>query len=83
MLAIYLVLRLVLRLRKARNDSIMRTSSTLAVSANSNFRLVALVKTRESRWRRSVRPVDVVILRIIISSTYFILSYLLEILIAQ
>jgi hypothetical protein len=28
---------------------------------NSNFRLFALVKTRdESKWRRSLRPVDVI-----------------------
>jgi hypothetical protein len=44
------------------NDK-MRTSSSLVVSVNPYFRLVALVKTRdESRWRRSLRPVDVAVI---------------------
>jgi hypothetical protein len=49
-------------------NDIKRTSSSLAVSVNSNFRLVALVKTRdESKWRRSLRPVNVAaILRIVV-----------------
>jgi hypothetical protein len=40
---------------------------------NSNFRLFALVKTRdESRWRRSLCPVDViaVILRVVVEIIY-------------
>jgi hypothetical protein len=50
---------------------------------NSNFRLFALVKTRdESRWRRSLRPVDVmaVILRVVLEIIYSTLLTLMIVL---
>jgi hypothetical protein len=49
------------------------------VSLNSDFQLVAMVKTRnESIWRRSLRPVDVaVILRIVVEIIYLGLFTLL------
>jgi hypothetical protein len=60
-------------------NAIMHTSNSLAVSMNSNFQLVAMVKTRDgSIWRRSLPRVDVaVILHIVVEILYLALFTLM------